>query len=254
MFLSSSHSVFLPFAMKNRKQMSIQDACLKCWTPNLESIVVGTQTWTCHLPAKHHRFTGCSEMDLALFQNHAVALNSLPHQVPVKDLNTYAFVQSRPSDRERGAWLHPTFPNSFHWKQGWDRLLCCDPLEYYRAWLIPKSKWLKGGISSASDIITEPKKSFDKKQSPIVSGAVQIRGTASAKESQQSQQMKQTRATRRNNSIRVSNVLRVAVEKLDTEPRCPGSQPYAYSTTSLCQAHRCCSFKPISLHVRCYLN
>lgn len=43
-----------------------------------------------NLPTKHHRFIGCSEMDLALFQNHAVVLNYLPHQVPVRDLKTSA--------------------------------------------------------------------------------------------------------------------------------------------------------------------
>lgn len=40
---------------------------------------------------------------LSSLQNHAAVLNNLLHQVPVRDLKTYAFVQSRPSDPERGA-------------------------------------------------------------------------------------------------------------------------------------------------------
>lgn len=136
----------------------------------------------------------------------------------------------------------------------WDQPLCCDPLEYYRAWLIPKSKWLKDGISSASDTLLNLRNLWRSSKAPLREVLFKYRGIASAEESQQSQQMKQTRARRRNNSIRVSNILRAAVEKLDTAPRCPGSKPCAYSTTSLRQAHRCCSFEPISLHVSSYLN
>lgn len=103
--------LFCVFAFCYEKQKTDKHPrCLfEVLTPKLKSIMAATQIWTCHLPAKCHRFTGCSEMDLALFQNCVVALNNLPHQVPVKDLNTYAFVCSRPSDPERGAWLHPSF-------------------------------------------------------------------------------------------------------------------------------------------------
>lgn len=47
------------------------------------------------------------------------------------------------------------FPKLLPLQQGWDQQLCCDPMEYYKDWLILKSKWLKGGISSASDVIIE---------------------------------------------------------------------------------------------------
>lgn len=87
------------------KQISISHASLRCWTPNLKPTVARTQIWTYHLSAKHHKFTCCSETDLALFQIHAVVLSNLHHQMPVRDLKTCAFVQSRPPDQEHGAWL-----------------------------------------------------------------------------------------------------------------------------------------------------
>lgn len=89
------------FCYEKQKTGQHPRCCLKHWEPIPKSVSAGIQTWTCHLRTKYHRSTDFSEMD---FHNHAVVLNNLPHQAPVRNLKTYSFVQSRPSDPWCGAF------------------------------------------------------------------------------------------------------------------------------------------------------
>lgn len=205
--ICSGHSMFLSLAVKNRKkknrkQISSQDVCLKCGHP-IQAHHGRDSGLNLPPPSQvsrvHRQFTdGCS----SLAESYS-GLNNLPHQVDIKHLNTLAYEQSRPTNPERGTWWPPGFLTPSTGSRDGNNCFvttCWNITELDSFPSQHNSKW-QNGSSSASDTITEPKKSFSKKESPSVSGAVQIQGTASAEESQKSQQIKQTRATRRSNSV-----------------------------------------------------
>lgn len=122
---------------KNRKQISNQDVCLKCGHPI--QVPHGRDSGLnlpppSHASRVHQQFT---DRHSSLAESYS-GLNNLPQKVAVKHLNTLAYKQSSPTNPERGTWWPPAFLNSFHWKQGWDQLLCHNLLEYHRVGLVPK--------------------------------------------------------------------------------------------------------------------
>lgn len=113
----------------NRKRISNQDVCLKCGHPI--QVPHGRDSGLNPPPPSHMSqvYWQFTDGRSSLAESYS-GFNNLPQKVAVKHLNSLAYKQSRPTNPERCTWWPPAFLNSFHWKQGWDRLLCHNPLEY----------------------------------------------------------------------------------------------------------------------------